>query len=257
MPRQPRQKSETGIYHVIVRGIGQQEIFYDEKDMQRYLETVIKVSSENSVSILGYCLMSNHVHLLINEGGTNISSIMKRIGVSYAYWYNRKYERSGHVFQDRYKSEPVENDAYLLTVIHYIHHNPVKASLVNKPHEYKWSSCAAYYKADVQTVNYPETEIILSMFHKEKKKAIEAFRKFMEAANDNHCLEYQETKRISDTETYEIIKQMMKGKPISSLQTMGQEERSKILERLRRDYGFSLRHLSRVTGLPFHIVRKS
>jgi len=257
MPRKPRQKSETGIYHVMVRGIGQQDIFYDEEDMQKYLEIAAKVSTENQVSVLGYCLMPNHVHLLIKEGDKDLSVVMKRLGVSYAYWYNWKYERSGHVFQDRYKSEPVENDAYLLTVIRYIHQNPVKSSLVSKPHEYKWSSCAAYYKTDRQLATWFDTDMILSMMHREKKAAIEAFRNFMEESDDNRCLDYETTKRISDTEAYEIIKQMMKGKLVSSLQTMQPEERSKILERIRTEYGFSLRQLSRITGLPFHIVRKS
>ena len=98
MPRKPRKKSETGIYHVIVRGIGQQDIFYEEDDFQRYPETTKRVSLESGVSVLGYCLMTNHVHLLLREDYGDISVYVKRLGISYAYWYNWKYERIGHVF---------------------------------------------------------------------------------------------------------------------------------------------------------------
>jgi REP element-mobilizing transposase RayT len=112
MPRKPREKGETGIYHVIVRGVGQQDIFHEEDDFHRYLETTKKISLESGVSILGYCLMTNHVHLLLRENNGDISVFMKRLDVSYAYWYNWKYERIGHVFQDRFKSECVEDDFF-------------------------------------------------------------------------------------------------------------------------------------------------
>lgn len=84
--------------------------------------------------------MNNHVHILIKEGNESLSKPMKRKGISYAYWYNFKYERSGDIFQDRYKSEPVEDDKYLLTVIRYIHQNPLKAGILEEINEYQWSS---------------------------------------------------------------------------------------------------------------------
>lgn len=257
MPRKPRQKSETGIYHVMVRGINQQDIFHDEDDFKRYLEILKKVSFESGVSISGYCLMTNHVHLLIREGDKDVSAFMKRLGISYAYWYNWKYERTGHVFQDRFKSEGIESNAYLLTVIRYIHQNPVKAAIVRNPEEYRWSSCAVYYKYDGQTMDCLDTKLILSILSEQEKEAIERFRKYMEECNEDRCLDYCENRRVGDTEAYQIIKKIIKGRPVTVLQTMDQEGRSKILNRLRNEYGLSLRQLSRITGLPFHIVRKS
>lgn len=91
--------------------------------------------------------MDNHVHILIREGKEPLSKVMKRIGVSYVYWYNWKYERNGHLFQDRYKSEPVEDDKYLLTVIRYIHQNPLKAGIVDSIDQYQWSSHHEYTKS--------------------------------------------------------------------------------------------------------------
>ena len=256
MPRKPREKSETGIYHVMVRGIGRQDIFLEEEDFQRYLDTVEKVSLESGVSVLGYCLMTNHVHLLLREADGDISAYMKRLGVSYAYWYNWKYERTGHVFQDRFKSECVEDDAYLLTVIRYIHQNPIKASIINRPEEYKWSSCAAYYNADRHSATFPDPSPILGIVHKEIKLAIKRLQKFTEEGNEDSCLDCDETKRISESEAYEITKEILKGKPITALQTMDHDGRDKILGCLRKE-GLSLRQICRITGLPFHIVRKA
>ena len=256
MSRKPRKKSETGIYHVIVRGIGQQDIFHEEGDFQRYLETAKKLSMESGVGILGYCLMNNLVHLLLREDYGDISVFMKRLGVSYAYWYNWKYERTGHVFQDRFKSECVEEDSYLLTVIRYIHQNPVKASMISKPEDYEWSSCGAYYKVDLNTSDFPDTSLILSILHNEKKKAIEVLKKLTEEVNEDQCLDCDKRKRFSEREAYEITKRIMEGKPVTTLQEMNQDERNKILGRIRNE-GLSLRQICRITGLPFHLVRKA
>lgn len=256
MPREPRKGSKTGIYHVIVRGIGQQVIFYEEDDFRRYLNTIKKLSLENGVSVLGYCLMTNHVHLLVKEENRDISVFMKSLGVSYAYWYNCKYERTGHVFQDRFKSECVEDDAYLLTVIRYIHQNPVKASITSKAEEYKWSSCAAYYRADQNTAKFPDTSLILCVLHNEKTIAIERLREFTDEGNEDHCLDCSTSKRIGESEANEITRRIMKDKSVTALHKMDQDSRSKILSKLRSS-GLSLRQICRITGLPFHIVRKA
>ena len=103
MPRQARRVSSTGVYHIMVRGVNRQDIFSDEEDYRWYLETLKRIATESNLVVLGYCLMSNHVHLLIDENLGGISNAMKRIGISYAYWYNLKYQRSCHVFQSRFK----------------------------------------------------------------------------------------------------------------------------------------------------------
>ncbi|MDD3024549.1 MAG: transposase, partial [Syntrophomonadaceae bacterium] len=143
--RRPRERSNSGVYHVVLRGINRQDIFYDDDDYQHLLEIIDQMKSDDQFVVYGYCLMTNHVHLLVRENTDTISRIMSRIGISYPWWYNRKYGRSGHVFQRRYGIECVENDDYLLTVLRYIHNNPVKAAMVQKPEEYRWSSIHAYY----------------------------------------------------------------------------------------------------------------
>ena len=110
MPRQARRKSESGIYHVMLRGINKQVIFEDEEDSLKFLETLKNYKAISGYKIFAYCLMSNHIHLLLKVEKENLDLIIKRIASSYVYWYNWKYHRSGHLFQDRFKSEPVEDD---------------------------------------------------------------------------------------------------------------------------------------------------
>jgi putative transposase len=144
MSRQARQRSESGIYHIIMRGINKQIIFEDDEDREKFIGYLQYYKNIASYTIYGYCLMDNHIHLLIKEGKEPIGHTMKRIGVSYVAWYNRKYDRIGHLFQDRFKSEVVETDKYLLTVLRYIHQNPVKAGKEKSVENYKWSSYAEY-----------------------------------------------------------------------------------------------------------------
>ena len=131
MPRQARKKSKTNIYHIILRGINRQIIFEDSEDYTRFIETLDRYKAVSGHNVFAYCLMSNHIHMLIKAEKEEPNLIMKRIACSYVYWYNSKYYRSGHLFQDRFRSEPVETDEYFLTVLRYIHQNPIKAKLVD------------------------------------------------------------------------------------------------------------------------------
>lgn len=144
MPRRARGRSDSGVYHVMLRGINRQDIFCDDDDRERFIETLIRYKDLCGYKIYGYCLMSNHIHLLIKEEKETISQSIKRIGVSYVYWFNMKHERYGHLFQGRFKSENVEDDRYLLVALRYIHQNPVEAGIVEEAAYYRWSSYAEY-----------------------------------------------------------------------------------------------------------------
>ena len=144
MPRQARKKCESGIYHVLLRGINRQTIFEDEEDSDKLFKTLGIYKTELNCSIYAYCFMHNHVHLLIHTGKEDAAEFMRKVGAKYVYWYNRKYDRIGGLFQDRYKSEPVENDSYFLTVLRYIHLNPVKAGICKTASGYKESSYNDY-----------------------------------------------------------------------------------------------------------------
>lgn len=124
MPRQARKRSNTQIYHVMLRGINQQQIFEDNEDYAKFIQVIRDCKSLSGFQLFAYCLMGNHIHLLLKETNEPIEQIFRRIGSRYVYWYNVKYRRVGHLFQDRFKSEPIETNEYFLTVLRYIHQNP-------------------------------------------------------------------------------------------------------------------------------------
>ena len=152
MPRAPRLKSQSGIYHIMLRGINQQVIFEDEEDYFKFIETLKDYKAVSGYNVFAYCLMSNHIHILLQVCKEDLDVIMKRIAGSYVYWYNWKYYRKGHLFQDRFKSEPIEDDEYFLTVLRYIHQNPIKAGIVEKLDEYVYSSYNEYMKDSVSNL---------------------------------------------------------------------------------------------------------
>ncbi|WP_404330329.1 transposase [Mesobacillus maritimus] len=108
MPREARQKSTSGVYHVMLRGANRQEIFHDDEDRMKFLNCLKKYKGIAKFNLYAWCLMDNHVHLLLKEGEEELATTMKRIGVSYVSFYNWKYCTTGHLFQDRFKSECVE-----------------------------------------------------------------------------------------------------------------------------------------------------
>lgn len=148
MARQARQLSESAIYHVMLRGVNREPIFREDADYRRFLAMLAEVKAVSGCLVFAYCLMPNHVHLLLRTTTEPIGLVLKRLGVRYAGWFNRKYARVGHLFQDRFKSLPVEDDGYLSAVTRYIWQNPVEAHLVERAEDYPWSSRASLGRAD-------------------------------------------------------------------------------------------------------------
>lgn len=259
MPRIGRRLSSTGIYHVVVRGINRQDIFHDKSDFIKYLDNLNNIMSNSDCRLLGYCLMKNHVHLLVDTGmnPSGISEIMQRLGTSYAQWYNRKYERCGHVFQNRFRNETIENEQYLLTVIRYIQLNPVKAGIVKKAEVYPWSSCRIYYGSRDYLSELIDTRRILDHFADTNEKAIHLFRRFMEEPNDDSCLDDIETNQITDSAAGKIITEVLHNHPVNILHQMPNDKRDKILRYLKCEKGLGVRQITRLTGLSYWTVYKA
>lgn len=243
MPRLARKKSNSGIYHIILRGINRQQIFEDNADMQRFIETLLRYKEQSGYVIYAYCLMGNHVHILLKEGKEDLTLMLKRIAGSYVYWYNWKYHRIGHLFQDRFKSEPVENDSYFLTVLRYIHQNPVKAGLCRKAEKYAYSSINEY----LTEPKLVDTDFVFSMVTKEQ------FIDFHKEENEDRCLEMEEHFRLTDDEAIEIIRKIAKCKTITELQFFDKSKRNLLIHKLYAN-GLSIRQISRLTGVSKKIV---
>lgn len=247
MPRKARKKSRSGIYHIIMRGINKQTIFEDDEDKHRFLDTIKKYKKICEFELYSYCLMDNHVHLLVKETKETISKTIMRISSSYVIWYNFKYERCGHLFQERYKSEVVEDGIYFLTVLRYIHQNPVKAGLAKTVWDSKWTSIREY----VQRVHIVDIDRVLNIFSSERKVALKRFELFMQEHNDDRCLEY-EVRRL-DSEVRNYLRSL--GIPNSSmLQQMDRETRDRIVAKLKELDGVTLRQLSRITGISKSVI---
>lgn len=253
MPRTGRQTSSTGIYHIILRGINRQIMFEDNEDKEKFIDTLEKYKEVSEYEVYAYCIMDNHVHILIKEGNEPLSKIMKRIGVSYVYWYNYKYDRSGHLFQDRYKSEPVENDEYLLTVIRYIHQNPFKAGIVDSIGQYQWSSHQEYIKA----ANIVDTHWVFGMFTDKRELAIQRYKDFMNQIGSEECLEIKSLRKLNDKEGLEIIKQHLSIQSLEELKKLDKEKRDASLRELKAVEGLSIRQIARITGFTVNIVAKA
>lgn len=145
MGRQARRLSESGFYHIVFRGVNRQHLFEDDSDYAYLLKEIKQLKIEMLFEIHAYCLMSNHVHVLLKENQVgDISVIMKRLLTKYAMHFNRKYERCGALISSRYKSVPVEADQYFIPLLCYIHQNPVRAGVVDKLEEYRYSSYTEY-----------------------------------------------------------------------------------------------------------------
>ena len=179
MPRVQRVKGTFSTYHVVQRGNEKKIIFKTDEDKVKFLQTLAKAREKYNFLLYAYCLMDNHVHLLVNDNGNDISQLMKSINVSYVSYFNRVYQRTGHLFQDRFKSEPVKDDRYLLEVSRYIHNNPVMAKMVKSPDEFKWSSYNVYTGKIEDPLGLVEKSMILSYFSADKVKSVSEYEKFV------------------------------------------------------------------------------
>lgn len=248
MPRHKRKLSETGIYHVMLRGINGKIIFADDEDNKRFIQSVNKARRNGNFLLYAYCLMGNHVHLLIKEN-EKIGKSIKRIAVSFVQWYNKKYDRYGHLFQNRFKSEAVEDDTYLLVVLRYIHQNPVKAGVCQLPIDYNWSSYQEYIKRYNGKRVKIDAEFIDDYFLDK-----EDFELFMQEVNDDNCLEYKCKERLSDEELKEIIIKEFK---IDGLSNISKIDRDKMIFTIKKKTDASIRQLSRVLKVGRGIVARA
>ena len=147
MPTAPRRISESGLYHVVARGNGRQLIFTDDGDREAFLERLEHAVRENELTVIAWCLMDNHVHLVVQDDSQRFAPVIGSLLGAYAKHFNRKTGHVGSVFQQRFFSEPIEDDEYLLASVRYVHINPEKAGICPAP-EYRWSSYRAYATGD-------------------------------------------------------------------------------------------------------------
>ncbi len=241
MPRKPRLQCENAIFHIIVRGINHSAIFLEDADKKYYLFLLSKFAKENSIVIYAYVLMGNHVHLLIKDNKCKMSRFVKQVAVKYVAFFNEKYERSGNMFQDRFRSEIVQSDRYFMSVLRYIHQNPIKAGLESKIGAYKWSSYLEY----INEGNIVQKDFTLELFDGNLGK----FIKFSMESNTSFKSSIDIfVKKIKDEELIEYVYEKYNLR-LSNLQPLSPKKLTEILRALKKR-GATIRQLERLFQIP-------
>lgn len=253
MPRESREKSASGIYHIIMRGINYQSLFEEDEDRVKFIQIIQKYRKICGFKLYAYCLMSNHLHLLLLEGKEPLGTLMRRICSSYVLWYNNKYGRIGYLFQGRFKSEPIESQVYFLTVLRYIFQNSIKAGIVKKVQNYVWTNYMDYLEGSDNS----DTDFALSIFQSDRRKAISNFIQYINRNNDDKCLDMAEKRRISDDEAQKIIREHLRIQHAIDIQKYDIGKRNECLRELKQVNGLSIRQIERLTGVGKWIIQNA
>ncbi|NHM16501.1 transposase [Eggerthellaceae bacterium zg-887] len=254
MARTPRKISEANLYHVFARGVGRQTIFEDSEDNEFFCGLMRRFVAESTGSILAWCLMGNHFHLLVKMEMKELSSFMKRLEVAYAQHFNRRHDRPGCLFQGRFGSEPIANEAQLLAAVRYIHLNPQKAGIA--PFDaYEWSSFKEYAGGpDIcntrLAIDVAGGAQSFERLHREPDG--ESFA-FMEESTDNGSAR---RRKLSDGDARRILEASCGAGWKERLASCEKHERDAVLARLKES-GATVRQISRLTGIGRGIVQKA
>ncbi len=181
MPRQARLDVPGALHHIMVRGIDKSDIFRDDEDKARFLERLGQTVSEGKCTVYAWVLMDNHVHILFKSGKQDISAVMRKLLTWYAQYFNRKHRRTGHLFENRYKSILCDEDNYLLALIRYIHLNPVRANIVTTLEQldrYPWSGHRTLIGKAKH--HWMDVDHVQSEFGTTRRRAVNAYRRFIQ-----------------------------------------------------------------------------
>ena len=265
MPRTARETSHTGVYHAILRGVNKQQIFECSEDYQRFLQVLRTQTLQEEdqqgqkqlphCAIYAYCQMGNHVHLLLKEIGEPIADIMKRIASSYVFYYNHKYDRCGHLFQERFRSQPCDNLHYFVTLLRYIHQNPLKPGLVQDIAEYPWSSWREFIGQEADP--FCATNVVLQRIPLEDLR--ELIQTPLTEEEEDGLLDHEPIRKkptYTDEEIWQLITQESGATNSTHFQALPRPEQKHILY-LVHEYGIGPRTLSRLTGVSYSVVWRS
>jgi putative transposase len=250
MVRQARRRSESGIYHIMQRGNERKAVFIDDEDKNRYIAVALQKKEE--IEMYAYCIMDNHVHMVIGEkeSGQSIETYMKRVGITYAAYFNRKYKRVGHVFQDRFRSGSVEEERYLYGVIRYVHKNPIKAGMSDGL-DYPWSSYSWYVGRKEGVPLLPEMAQILQQF-----SSVKRFREFhLEEETETFMDLPEKTSGAAE----DVVNQLLRIYNLTQeafIQNKDKCKTTEIIKELIRETGVSGRQAAQITGINREKIRK-
>ena len=252
MPRLARcyNKTITNTYHVMIRGINKQNIFLDNKDKEKFTKEIELSKLKYKYMIYAYILMDNHVHFTICDQNDWISKIMKDICGKYAMYFNKKYDRVGHVFQNRFKNLCVDKEEYLLNLIRYIHKNP-EVDGIESMQTYKWSSYNDYFKKSINESKITDTKFILDLFDENNiNNAKEKFKQFHNQIERKYSdAEFEFEKSLNDQQAIECIKRILNIDNILQIQNYSKKIRDDYIYKIANIKGIYPKQISRLLGM--------
>lgn len=250
MPRVARRVSESGFYHVMARGASRQVIFEDDADRSSFLSLLVRGCDECNVEVHAYVLMGNHFHLLVSGPLEDVSNCMRRVTGTYAAQFNGRHGRCGHLFQGRFKSEPINDNGYLLAVVRYIHKNPEVAGLATVS-DWPWSS----YREFIGEPSLVDPGMVLDMLG-----GVDGFIEFharpCEGEMPIECDEREMRRRLSDEEAMSAARALLGELPVEALSGLTKAERDEAVGRLR-GAGLGVRQIQRLTGISLGVISKA
>lgn len=241
--RSRRIKSQTGFYHICIRGVNRQDIFFDDNDRNQFLILLKKYSKKYNISIHSYSLLNNHVHLEIEDKEDCLSIFMQCLCSVYARYFNFKYDRVGHLFQERFASQIIKNEEQFLTVLRYILQNSYKAG-ISKNYDYRWSSYSDYKRKEALVL----TATVVNHF-----KTLPDLYRFINERNFDECIDIS-LQRVEREDYYiEKIKRLLKLK--TPYLKPGLPKKVLLAQlKILKDNKIPISAISRITGLSRYIV---
>ncbi|MBQ3283460.1 MAG: transposase [Atopobiaceae bacterium] len=239
MPGRMRRASESGFHHVVTKGNADQIIFEDEIDRKAYVELLRRATERDGLAICAWCLMANHVHLVVEDPEGRLSSGMWFVNHGYSKYFNERAGRSGHLFKERFWSEPIEDDGYLLRAVRYFHQNPQVAGVCAQQ-DYSWSSYHEY----IGSPDVADTSLVLEMLGD-----VEGFREFAEERMEASPFPGSSLRGHLRYDELVLLARAAAGvDDLAELSRMGVDERRRALASLR-DAGMTITQMARLTGL--------
>lgn len=245
MPRIQRQASESGYYHVMLRGNARQLLFESDDDRRAFLSALDTVMEKTGLCLLAWCLMDNHVHFVVDAHDCALSDAMRSLAIRYAHRFNQKADRVGHVFQDRYRSKPIESDAYLLEAVRYVHNNPLEIGA--SAAQYPWSSYHEYTGTPVRVNPAPLLEMI---------GGADQFPAFCSEHVDPSYVAQLGWARDEDA-SVALSKELLGIDDLQAIKAMDLERRNDLLLKMHEELRLSIRMIERLTGIGRGTVAKA
>ena len=246
MVRTARIKSESGYYHILLRGNNRSCIFHDNQDRKKFLTILSEQVDKGFISVIAYCLMDNHLHLLIRENINQLADAMRSLNTAYALYFNKKHDRSGHLFQNRYQSESINDDKYLFAALRYIHQNPINANICTHVENYHWSSDLYYRNPELKS--FIDTGI-LCFINRDRAIAIGEYIRLMKNLEKETFLEIPE-EILSHAEIKTLVDAELKSAGVNDLYGISNKKALAVAIRvLHRKHGLSIRKIAEATNI--------